>query len=203
MAMNVDEVMVKDVVTVMADASIRAAAELMNHCEIGCLVVVNGKKPIGILTERDMLKKIIVEAREPHKTRVIDIMSKSLITATPNTNVGKAAKLMFERKIKKLPIVENEQLVGLVTLSDLMRSEEIIDLLHSIPINGAPKRMIKVLSPYFADSGSRFVKRRKRKCPIIRMNGDTIGCQMEKCMWWLGDECAITKLTRKMTYDIP
>jgi CBS domain-containing protein len=194
MSLKLKKIMVKDVVTVKTDVTVKRAVEVMNEHEIGCIVVVNSGKPVGIVTERDMLKRIIHELREPEKTGVIDIMSKPLIAAVPKMSAGDAAKLMFERKIKKLPIVENGRLVGLVTLTDLVRSQDVLDFLNGLSTKDAPKRMKKVVSLYF-DRAKRF----RRRCPLIVKSGFSTGCQEKKCMWWLGDECAITKLSRQMS----
>jgi len=80
--------MVKNVVTVKASVTAKRAVEVMNKHEIVCLVVVNDGKPVGIVTERDILKRIIHELREPEKTRVTDIMSKPLIAAAPKMSAG-------------------------------------------------------------------------------------------------------------------
>jgi CBS domain-containing protein len=194
MSLKLEGIMVKNVVTVKANVTVKRAAEVMNKHEIGCLVVVNGEKPVGIVTERDMLKRIIHKLREPEKTRVIDIMSKPLIAAAPKMSAREAAKLMFERKIKKLPVVEDGRLVGLVTLTDLVRSEEVLGFLNGFSANDAPKRMKKVVDLYF-DRAKRF----RRRCPLIMKSGFSMGCQEKKCMWWLGDECAITKLSGQMS----
>lgn len=194
MSLKLEEIMVKDIVTVKADASVKKAVELMNKHEIGCLIVVNEGKPVGIVTERDMLKRIIHEPREPEKTKVTEIMSKPLITVTPKISAGDAAKLMLERKIKKLPVIENGRLVGLVTLTDLVRSPEVIDFLNGFSTNDAPKRMKKVVDLYF-DRAKRF----RRRCPLIMKGGFSMGCQEKKCMWWLGDECAITRLSQEIS----
>ncbi len=193
MSLKLKKIMVKNVVTVNANVTVKKATEIMNKHEIGCLVVVSGGKPIGIVTERDMLKRIIHELREPEKTKVIDIMSKPLITAASKMRAGDAAKLMFEQKIKKLPVVENGRLVGLVTLTDLIRSQEVLSFLNGFSTNDAPRRMKKVVNLYF-DSA----KRHRRRCPLIMKDGFSMGCQEKKCMWWLGDECAITKLSRQV-----
>lgn len=194
MSLKLKKIMVKDIVTVKTDVTVKRAVEVMNEHEIGCLVVVNSGKPVGIVTERDMLKRIIHELREPEKTSVMDIMSKPLIAATSKMSAGDAAKLMFKRKIKKLPVVENERLVGLVTLTDLVRSQDVLDFLNGLSIKDAPKRMKKVVNLYF-DRAKRF----RRRCPLMMKSGFSTGCQEKKCMWWLGDECAITKLSRQMS----
>jgi CBS domain-containing protein len=194
MSLKLEGIMVKNVVTVKANVTVKRAVEVMNKHEIGCLVVVNSGKPVGIVTERDMLKRIIHKLREPEKTRVIDIMSKPLIAAAPKMSAGEAAKLMFERKIKKLPVVEDGRLVGLVTLTDLISSEEVLGFLNGLSTNDAPKRMKKVVDLYF-DRAKRF----RRRCPLIMKSGFSMGCQEKKCMWWLEDECVITKLSRQMS----
>lgn len=194
MSLKLKKIMVKNIVTVKASVTVKKAVEVMNEHEIGCLVVVNRGKPVGIVTERDMLKRIIYELREPEKTRVIDIMSNPLIAAAPKMSAGDAAKLMFERKIKKLPVVENGRLVGLVTLTDLVRSEDVLDFLNGLSTKDAPKRMKRVVSLYF-DRAKRF----RRRCPLMVKSGFSTGCQEKKCMWWLGDECAITRLSWQMS----
>jgi CBS domain-containing protein len=122
MPLKPEKMMVKNVVTAKAGVTTKRAVEIMNKHEIVCLVVVNGEKPVGIVTERDMLKGIIHKLKEPEKTSVTDMTSKPLIAAASKMNAEDTAKFMFERKIKKLPIVENGRLVGLVTLTDLIRS---------------------------------------------------------------------------------
>lgn len=112
--------MVKNVVTVKPDVTVRNAAKLMNAHKISCLVVVNHEKPIGIVTEQDMLRKVIHKSRKPEKTYVRGIMSKPLFVAAPNMHVHEAAKFMLEHNIRRLPVVENGRLVGLVTLTDLI-----------------------------------------------------------------------------------
>jgi len=193
MSFKLNKIMVKDIVTVKASATAKKAVEVMNEHEIGCLVVVNQGKPIGIVTERDMLKRFICELREPEKTKVIDIMSKPLIAAAPKMSAGEAAKIMFERKIKKLPVVENGRLVGLVTLTDLIGSQDVLNFLNGLSTKDTPRRMKKVVNLYF-DRAKRF----RRRCPLMMKSGFSTGCQEKKCMWWLGDECAITKLSRQM-----
>jgi CBS domain-containing protein len=95
--------------------------ELMNKNEIGCLVVMKKGKPIGIMTERDVLKKIVCGHKDPEQTRVSEIMSKPLIVGKVGMDWLEAVKLMLNRNIKKLPILDGERLAGLVTLTDIAR----------------------------------------------------------------------------------
>jgi len=119
--MDVKDIMVKEIVTVDPTTRIRDAVELMNKNEIGCLVVMKKGKPIGIMTERDVLKKIVCGCKDPEQTRVSEIMSKPLIVGKVDMDWLEAVKLMLNRNIKKLPILDGERLVGLVTLTDIAR----------------------------------------------------------------------------------
>lgn len=185
--------MVEKVVTIAPKATIRQAAELMNLHEIGCVLVVDHEKPVGILTERDMLKRIICESRSSCTTKVIDTMTKPLVTASQETRAGDAAKLMFERNIKKLPVVENGRLVGLVTLTDLLRSPGVLDFLNKLVLDGASKRLKNAVNLYYDPNGLH-----RKTCPLNMKDGFSTGCQNVKCMWWTDNECAVTKISRQL-----
>jgi len=122
MPLEVKDVMVKNVVTVEAEATVRDAAKLMNERDIGCLLVMKGKTPVGIVTERDMLKRVLLKSKDPRKTKIGKVMSKPLMAGEPQTEVRDAVRLMVEGKIKRLPVVENGHLLGLVTFTDIVRS---------------------------------------------------------------------------------
>ncbi len=152
MSLRLEDVMVGEVITVEADATVKKAVELMNKHEIGCLIVVNkdAEKPVGIVTERDMLKRVLVKLKDPGKTNVSEIMSKPLVFGTPHMDVEVAARLMFKRKIKKLPVVENGNLVGLVTLTDLARVQpEMIRILKKLSVKQLPPKRIKKILDYY------------------------------------------------------
>jgi CBS-domain-containing membrane protein len=185
--------MIEKVVTIEPSATIRQAAELMNLHEIGCVLVIDHEKPVGILTERDMLKRIICESRSPNTTKVIDMMTKPLVTASPEMRAGDAAKLMFERNIKKLPLAENGRLVGLVTLTDLLRSPGVLDFLNKLALDGTSKRLKNAANLYYDPKGLR-----RRTCPLNMKDGFSTGCQNVKCMWWDDNECAVTKISRQL-----
>jgi len=146
--LKLEDVMVEDVITVEEKATVKKTAELMNKHDIGCLVVLKKGVPAGIVTERDMLKRILLGSKNPEKTKVSEIMSKPLITGKPQMTIEDAAKLMFKRDIKKLPVAQNGQLVGLVTLTDLVRSERIIKMLKKLPDEKTAKRMKKVVDHF-------------------------------------------------------
>jgi len=149
-SLKVEDVMVEDVITVEDDVTVKRAVSIMNKYEIGCLIVTKRGKPIGIVTERDMLTRVLAESRSPENTRAREIMSMPLIVANPEMDLEEAAKLMFKMKVKKLPVVENGKLVGLVTLTDIARFQpQIIKILRKIEtLEAAPKRMKKVVDYY-------------------------------------------------------
>jgi CBS domain-containing protein len=122
MSLQVKDVMVTSIITIEADSTVKNAAELMEKHDIGCLVVINYGNPVGIVTERDMLKKVLLQRRDSGKTKVGSVMSAPLITSHPQDDIRDAVRLMNERRIKKLPVLEDGKLIGLVSLTDVMRS---------------------------------------------------------------------------------
>lgn len=188
--------MVEKVRTAGLDDSVQDVAMLMNRYQIGCVIIVDEGKPVGIITERDMLKRVICKGIAPEKVRVADIMTKPLVNASPNMRAGDAAKIMLKWNIKKLPVVDEGRLVGLVTLTDLLRSEGVIETLNGCALNGVSRRLKKTIDIYFDDS-----KRQMRRCPLMFKDGYAMGCSLKKCMWWVGDECAVTKLSRQIALE--
>ena len=154
--MDVKDLMVEEVIAVKADAKVRDAVELMNKNEIGCLVVQERGKPVGIITERDVLKKIVCQSKNPEEVRVSEIMSKPLVLGKVDMDLEEAARLMLKRSIKKLPIVNGGKLVGLITLTDIVRVDHVehllIKVIKQLRKNGwiPPKRMNKVIGLYIA-----------------------------------------------------
>jgi len=129
MSLKVEDVMVEDVILVSEKATVKEAAELMDQNEIGCLVVMKNGKPVGIVTETDMVKRVVLGPADPEKTKVKNIMSKPLVVGNPQMDVDQASNIMRKRKIKKLPIIENGRLVGLVTTTDIVRSPEVMKMM--------------------------------------------------------------------------
>jgi len=152
MSLEVEDVMVDEVVTIDEEATVGEAVELMNKHEIGCLIAMRKGKPSGILTERDLLKRVLAESRDPKKIKVLEVMSKPLVVGRPHMDVEDAARLMFKMKIKKLPVVEKGRLLGLITLTDLVRVQpQMISILKKLSVQElTPKRMKKVVDYYIA-----------------------------------------------------
>ncbi|NIV44956.1 CBS domain-containing protein [Candidatus Bathyarchaeota archaeon] len=149
MSLKVEDAMIRDVIAVDATSTVKEAVEIMNEHEIGCLVVIENHRLTGILTERDILKRVLAATKDPKKTKVGEIMTTRVFTVSPETDLEEAARLMFENDVKKLPVVSEGKLVGLVTLTDLARFQpEIIRLLRRLIGENTPKRMKKVLDYY-------------------------------------------------------
>ena len=149
-SLKVEDVMVKEVITIDENSTVKEAADIMNKFEIGCLIAVRKGKAMGIITERDLLKRVVAEAKDATKTKVKNIMTSPLVVVEPGMDLGEAVKLMFQMKIKKLPVVDGKRLVGLVTLTDIARFQpQMIKILKQLAMRqAAPKSMKKVIDYY-------------------------------------------------------
>lgn len=153
MSLQVEDVMVEEVVTTEEDTTVMQAVKIMNKLEIGCLIVLRKGKPAGILTERDLLRRVLAKSKDPKKTIVSEVMTKPLVFGKPYMEVEEAVKLMFKMKIKKLPVVgKNGQLAGLITLTDLVRFQpQMISIIKKLSVKeDAPQRLKKVVHYYIA-----------------------------------------------------
>jgi CBS domain-containing protein len=150
MSLKVEDVMVSEVITIDENSSVKVAAEVMNKFEIGCLIAVRKGKAMGIITERDLLKRVVADVKDATKTKVRDVMSSPLVVVEPNMELEEAVKLMFQMKIKKLPVVDEKRLVGLVSLTDIARFQpQMIKILKQLALRqAAPKSMKKVIDYY-------------------------------------------------------
>lgn len=133
--LKVGDIMTKNVIVVEAGKSVAEAAKLMKKYEIGSIIVVEkkgGKHAKGIITERDIVYKVITKLMDISKAKVEDIMSKPLRVVRPDTLVEEAARAMKENKVKRLPVVnESNELVGILSEGDIMRIfPAVIDLLE-------------------------------------------------------------------------
>ena len=96
--LKVEDVMTKEVITIDETATIKEAAEIMDKNEISCLIALRKGRAIGIITERDLLKRVIVEAKNPEKTKVGKVMSSPLAVVAVGTDLETALRLMFLKK---------------------------------------------------------------------------------------------------------
>jgi CBS domain-containing protein len=136
---QVKDIMTKEVVTIEPEKTVFEAAELMSQKELGCIVVTVKAFPVGIITERDIVRRIVAK-RASFDVKVGDVMTKDLITIDPDASLREAARVMSNNKIRRLPVLKNKELVGIVVSSDFVRNvgkkttaEEILDALGRHP----------------------------------------------------------------------
>ena len=115
------ELMSKNPVTVSPDASVSEAAELIRDRGVGSLIIVDGQTPVGIVTERDLVTKVMASGRSLSGTKVRDVMSTPLVSVHPHMETVEAAQKMAKLKIRRLAVIDSGKLVGLIAENDILR----------------------------------------------------------------------------------
>ncbi|WP_423793288.1 cyclic nucleotide-binding/CBS domain-containing protein [Methanocaldococcus indicus] len=115
------EVMSFPVITVSKDMSVYDVANILKEKNIGAVVVVEDNKPIGIITERDIVREVVANNLKPKDVLVEDVMRKKVITIEHNKSINDAAKIMAKYNVKRLPVVKDGELVGIITQSDIVK----------------------------------------------------------------------------------
>ena len=148
--LKVRDVMVREVITVDENSTVKEAVDIMNEFQVGSLIALEKGKALGIVTERDFLKRVIAGGKDVVNTKVKEIMTTPLVVVEPDTDLEEAMKLMFQKKIKKLAVVDANKLVGIVTLTDIARFQpQMIRMLKQLTAKqAAPKSMQKVIDYY-------------------------------------------------------
>ncbi len=119
MAANIREIMTPNPITLPATSSAIEAARAMRDSDIGDIVVLDGQKICGIVTDRDIVVRAVAEGLDPASTPLKDICSRELTTLSPQDSVDDAVRLMRDKAIRRLPVVENKRPVGIVSIGDL------------------------------------------------------------------------------------
>jgi CBS domain-containing protein len=120
--MNIRDVMTPNPRTVSPTDSIQNAARIMRDEDTGAVPVVDEGRPVGILTDRDIVVRAVADGGQLNRP-VRDIVSGSVVVATPDMSTREASALMSEHQVRRLPVVENERLVGIVSIGDLAVKE--------------------------------------------------------------------------------
>jgi CBS domain-containing protein len=107
--------------TISQDATVLEALKLLAEKQIGSLVVMDGKKVVGIFSERDHARKGVIIGKQPEVTKISDVMTRDLITVNPDQSVNECMALMTERHIRHLPVFEGDHLVGLISIGDIVK----------------------------------------------------------------------------------
>lgn len=117
---TVEEIMTPDVITTDVRRTVLDAARVMKERGVGCLVVMSKGEIAGIITERDIVIKVVATGLDPRMVRIEDFMSKPVITISPEATIAEASKIMATNGIRRLPVIKDGKLVGIVTERDVV-----------------------------------------------------------------------------------
>jgi CBS domain-containing protein len=118
----VRDIMAKNVKTVRTDDSVLDAVVKMNKFDVGSVIVINSNRPVGIITSKNILSRVVESRLDASMVRAKDIMSSPLITIEPDTSVEDAARLMSQKKIKQLVVMDKEKIHGILSTSDIVKA---------------------------------------------------------------------------------
>jgi CBS domain-containing protein len=116
----VRDIMSKNVKVVRPDTTMKEVVATMNKFNIGSIIVVQGERPIGIITERDILRRMVEPSMAPETLTAKYVMTSPILTIDENASIEEAAKLMAKKKAKRLPVMNDERLVGIITFTDIV-----------------------------------------------------------------------------------
>ena len=125
MANSVRDAMTADPRSIGKSVSVVEAARLMREQDIGSLPITDDEKLVGMITDRDITMRVVAEAADPKVTSVEDVYSQDLVSVEPDNDLGEALRLMARHQVRRLPVVENGRLVGIVAQADIaLRANE-------------------------------------------------------------------------------
>lgn len=141
--MDMKNIMTKIVTTITPEDTVERAAQMMKEHNVGSIPVCRGEEVVGVITDRDITLRSSAQGQNVRQQKVSEIMSSNPVTGTPNMDVHEAARLMSERQIRRLPIVDNNKVVGIVALGDLavepQLANEAESALSSISVPASPE----------------------------------------------------------------
>lgn len=117
---TIRDTMTVDVITVIEDQSLEDIVKTMADKNISCVVVVKGERPIGIITERDLVKRVLYKREDMAKIKAKDVMTSPVISISPDIQFGDALSVMESNKLRRLVVVEDDSLAGVVTNTDIV-----------------------------------------------------------------------------------
>lgn len=121
MEVRVEDAMTKKVITVTPDEKVIEVAKKMKERDIGSMLVCDGGKLVGLITSEDLVKRVIIPNKDPNKLTAKDVMTKDLITISPDEELVEAMNTMIENGIQRLPVLDGDKLVGILTDGDILR----------------------------------------------------------------------------------
>jgi CBS domain-containing protein len=116
----VRDVMSKDVRVVRPDTTVKEVVATMNKFDIGSIIVVQGERPVGIITERDILRRLVEPCLAPETLTARQVMTSPVQTINENASIEEAARVMAKKRVKRLPVMNDGKLVGIITFSDIV-----------------------------------------------------------------------------------
>lgn len=141
--MEIKDIMTQSVISIDPAESVEVAARTMARYNIGALPVCKGGKLCGMLTDRDIVTRCLAANRQPGNTRVGQVMTEQVTAVSPDMQTGAAAHLMGRLQVRRLPVVENGKLCGMVSLGDMAVREETVldagDVLADVSSNISPR----------------------------------------------------------------
>lgn len=130
--MKVREIMTTRIVSVEPNTTVHDAAVMMNRNNIGAVPVVEGGNVRGMLTDRDIVLRCVADSRDAAGVKVADICSQGAVSVSPEQNVSEAMNLMSTEQVRRLPVVENGRIVGMLSLADVAREKTGMELAEAI-----------------------------------------------------------------------
>ena len=118
---RVRDAMVSSVITAELEQNVVDAAKIMKKEDIGSVIICENKKPVGIVTREDIINKVLAMDAHPSKVLLKDIMSKKLVTTSPDSDISDAAKLMSMHKYERIPVVSLGKLVGIISTREIAK----------------------------------------------------------------------------------
>jgi CBS domain-containing protein len=116
----VKDIMTKDVRVAEPDSSVREVVAAMNRFNIGSIIVVQDNKPVGVISERDVLRRVVEPCLSPETIPARQIMTSPVITICESASVAEVVKIMAEKRVRKIPVMKKERLVGIITYTDIL-----------------------------------------------------------------------------------
>jgi CBS domain-containing protein len=111
-----------EVITIESGASVYGAIEMMAENGIGALMVMEGNRPVGLISERDYARKVILKGRSSRETEIREVMTTHVYCVRPDQTVEECMALMTDKRVRHLPVIEDDRVVGIVSIGDLVKS---------------------------------------------------------------------------------
>lgn len=130
--MRVKDCMCHEVVQATPETNLYEIAKLMDTNHVGCIPVCKNEKVVGFVTDRDIVTRCVASNKDYNSTKVSDIMNINVIKTTPDTEIGHAIEVMTKNQIRRLPVIENDKIVGILAISDLTNAVDCREVGHTM-----------------------------------------------------------------------